>query len=565
MPIASAAITRKVIETMRSGAEILADQLILNGADTAFGVPGESYLAVLDAFHARRDRLRFIATRQEGGAAFMAEAWGKLTGKPGLAFATRGPGATNASIGVHTAMQDSTPMILFIGQVGSDDVEREAFQEIDYRRMFSPIAKWAAQIDRADRMPEMIQRAYAVAMSGRPGPVVLALPEDMLSAASDAMDAKAVVPAKAAPQRADMARLMEMLAAAKRPLAILGGPGWSEAGAAGIRSFLESWSLPAVTAFRAKDRLDNAHPLYVGDLGIGADPALVKRVAEADLLLVIGARLDEMTTGAYSRIAVPTPQQALVHVFPSADEINRNAHAALGIASHLEAFAEAAAYLKPENAVAWGEWANEARARYERYIVPVSPPGEVNPSAIFAALRERLPPDAILTNGAGNYAGWLHRFHLHRRLHTQLAPLSGAMGYGVPAAIAAKLRHPERMVIANAGDGCFLMNGQEMATAMQYGAPIVVLVWDNGSYGTIRMHQERAYPGRVSGTDLRNPDFAAYARAFGAAGFTVARTEEFSDAFEAAVASGCPALVHIKTDVEAISPSTTITALRAGR
>lgn len=548
---------------MRTGAEILADQLILNGADTAFGVPGESYLAVLDAFHARRDRLRFVATRQEGGATFMAEAWGKLTGRPGLAFATRGPGATNASIGVHTATQDSTPMILFIGQVGSDDVEREAFQEIDYRRMFSPIAKWAAQIDRADRVPEMIQRAYAVAMSGRPGPVVLALPEDMLRATSDVADALPVVPARAAPQRSDMAKLGEILAGAERPLAVLGGPGWSDAAAAGIRRFLEVWGIPAVTAFRAKDRLDNAHPLYAGDLGIGADPALVKRVADADVLLVLGARLDEMTTGAYTRIALPTPKQALVHVFPAADEINRHARAALGIAADLEAFAEAAAYLTPDKAISWAAWATDARAAYDRYIEPVSPPGEVNPSAIFAALRDRLPPDAILTNGAGNYAGWLHRFHLHRRLHTQLAPLSGAMGYGVPAAIAAKLRHPERMVIANAGDGCFLMNGQEMATAMQYGAPIVVLVWDNGSYGTIRMHQEREYPGRVSGTDLRNPDFAAYARAFGAAGFTVTRTEDFAEAFEAAVACGRPALIHIKTDVEAISPSTTISALRA--
>jgi len=464
---------------------------------------------------------------------------------------------------VHTAMQDSTPMILFIGQVGSDDVEREAFQEIDYRRMFSPIAKWAAQIDRADRVPEMIQRAYAVAMSGRPGPVVLALPEDMLRATSDVADALPVVPARAAPQRADMATLAEMLNTAERPLAILGGPGWTDAGAAGVRTFLEAWSLPAVTAFRAKDRLDNAHPLYVGDLGIGADPALVKRVAEADLVLVVGARLDEMTTGAYTRIALPTPKQKLVHVFPSADEINRHAHAALGIVAHLEAFAEAAAYLKPETPSSWTAWAGEARAAYKRYVAPVSPPGQVNPSAIFADLRDMLPPDAILTNGAGNYAGWLHRFHLHRRLHTQLAPLSGAMGYGVPAAIAAKLRHPERLVIANAGDGCFLMNGQEMATAMQYGAPIVVLVWDNGSYGTIRMHQERDYPGRVSGTDLRNPDFAAYARAFGAAGYTVERTEDFAAALEAAISCGRPALIHIKTDVEAISPSTTISALRA--
>ncbi|BCW88511.1 Acetolactate synthase isozyme 2 large subunit [Alphaproteobacteria bacterium SO-S41] len=548
---------------MRTGAELLVDQLILNGVDTAFGVPGESYLAVLDAMHDRRDRFRFVACRQEGGAAFMAEAWGKLSNAPGVCFVTRGPGATNASIGVHTAMQDSTPMILFIGQVGSVDVEREAFQEIDYRRFFSPICKWAAQIDRADRVPEFVQRAFAVAMSGRPGPVVLALPEDMLVATSDVLDARTVVAARAAPAPSDVARLAGMLAEAERPLAILGGPGWSVEAARHIRTFLERCEIPAVTAFRAKDRLDNAHTLYVGDLGIGADPALVKRVAEADLLLVLGARLDEMTTGAYERIAVPTAIQKLVHVFPDAGELNRVTAADLAICAHIETFAEVAERLSISAAPRWSGWAKQARQAYERFIAPVSPPGAVNPSAIFAGLRERLPQDAILTNGAGNYAGWLHRFHLHRQLHTQLAPLSGAMGYGFPAAIAAKLKHPERVVIANSGDGCFLMNGQEMATAVQYGANIISLVWDNGSYGTIRMHQERNYPGRVSGTDLVNPDFAALARSYGAAGFTVEKTADFEGAFEAALASGKPALIHIKTDVEAITPTTTISALRA--
>jgi acetolactate synthase-1/2/3 large subunit len=550
---------------MRTGAELLVDQLILNGVDTAFGVPGESYLPVLDAMYERSGKLRFISCRQEGGAAFMAEAWGKLSNAPGVCFATRGPGATNASIGVHTARQDSTPMILFIGQVGSDHVEREAFQEIDYRRMFGSIAKWSAQIDRADRVPEFIQRAFAVATSGRPGPVVLALPEDMLSASSDAVDARAVAAARPAPSRDDMNALAAMLGQAKRPLAILGGPGWTTKAAAQVQAFLERWSLPACTSFRAKDRLDNAHPLYVGDLGIGADPKLVKRVAEADLLLVIGSRLDEMTTGAYERIAVPTPAQKLVHVFPDSGELHRVSHADLAIAAHIERFAASLSDLEPSAEPAWLSWTKAARAAYDSYIHPVSPPGRVNPSAIFAWLRDRLPHDAILTNGAGNYAGWLHRFHLHRQLHTQLAPLSGAMGYGYPAAIAAKLKHPGRMVVSNSGDGCFLMNGQEMATAMQYDVPAVSLVWDNASYGTIRMHQERAYPGRVSGTDLTNPDFAAYARAFGAAGFTVERTEDFAEAFEGAVAAGKPALIHIKTDVEAITPSTTISALRAAK
>ncbi len=548
---------------MRTGAELLVDQLILNGADTAFGVPGESYLAVLDAIHARQDRFRFIACRQEGGAAFMAEAWGKLTGRPGIAFVTRGPGATNASIGVHTAMQDSTPMILFIGQVGSSDVEREAFQEIDYRRFFSPIAKWAAQIDRAERVPEFIQRAYAIAMAGRPGPVVLALPEDMLVDKADAGDALAVTPVRAAPQPSDIVRLREMLAEAEHPLVLLGGPGWSDFSAASVKSFLHRWNLPATTTFRAKDRLDNTDRCYVGDLGIGADPKLVKRVADADLLLVIGARLDEMTTGAYERIGVPLAKQRLVHVFPDANELHRVTRAELAIPAHMDAFAAALNGTTLTAPVRWDAWTKAARADYEAFIQPVSPPGALNPSAIHAWLRERLPEDAIVTNGAGNYAGWVHRFHVHRRLHTQLAPLSGAMGYGFPAAIAAKLKHPERLVIAHAGDGCFLMNGQELATAVQYGANLIICVWDNGSYGTIRMHQERNYPGRVSGTDLRNPDFAALAESYGAAGFTVTRTEDFTAAFESAAQAGRPALIHIKMDVEAITPTSTISSLRA--
>ena len=548
---------------MRTGAELLVDQLILNGVTRAFGVPGESYLAVLDAIHARRNAIEFIMCRQEGGAAFMAEAWGKLSNAPGICFVTRGPGATNASIGVHTAMQDSTPMILFIGQVGTTDIEREAFQEIDYRRMFSPIAKWAAQIDHASRVPEFIQRAFTIAMSGRPGPVVLALPEDMLTAVSDALDARPVRIAEPAPRPEDIATLAAMLAKAERPLAILGGPGWTKTAAHSVREFLESWSLPACTSFRAKDRLDNMHPLYVGDLGIGADPKLVKRVAEADLLIAIGPRLDEMTTGTYERIAVPTASQTLVHIFPDPNELNRVTAADLAICSTVEAFGEALSVMGAPDECAWSPWARAGRSAYETYIQPVSPPGQVNSSAIFAWLRNRLPPDTIMTNGAGNYAGWIHRFHLHRQLHTQLAPLSGAMGYDYPSAVAAKLKHPGRMVIANSGDGCFLMNGQELATAVQYGANVIGLVWDNASYGTIRMHQERHYPGRVSGTDLVNPDFAAYARAFGAAGFTVERTEDFEAAFEAAARENRPSIIHIKTDVEAITPSTTLSAIRA--
>lgn len=548
---------------MRTGAELLIDQLILNGVDTVFGVPGESYLAALDAIHERRSRIRYIACRQEGGAAFAAEAWGKLSDAPGICFVTRGPGATNAAIGVHTAMQDSTPMILFAGQVGSDHVEREAFQEIDYRRMFSGVAKWAAQIDRADRVPEFIQRAYNVAMSGRPGPVVLALPEDMLVASANADDARPVTIAEPGVRPEDLHALRAELQAAERPIAILGGPGWTASAADSIRAFLDHWQIPACTSFRAKDRLDNAHPLYVGDLGIGADPALVKRLADADLLLVIGPRLDEMTTGGYGRIGAPNAKQRLIHVHPDAAELNRVTAADLPVCAGVGAWGSAAAWLMPSQPVGWSDWAKAARADYERFTRPVTPPGRVNPSAIFAWLRDRLPADAIMTNGAGNYAGWLHRFHLHRRLKTQLSPQSGAMGYGLPAAIAAKLKHPERMVISHSGDGCFLMNGQELATAMQYDAPTISLVWDNGSYGTIRMHQEREYPGRVSGTDLRNPDFAALARAYGAAAFTVEATDEFADAFSDAERAGRAALIHIKTDVEAITPATTLSAIRA--
>jgi acetolactate synthase I/II/III large subunit len=551
---------------MPTGAELLIDQLIALGATRAFGVPGESYLAALDAMSARANAFSFVTCRQEGGAAFMAEADGKLTGAPGLCFVTRGPGATNASIGVHTAMQDSTPMILFIGQVATSDIEREAFQEIDYRRMFGSLAKWAAQIDHAHRVPEMVARAWHVATSGRPGPVVLALPEDMLSAAAEAaiVEPRAFVPGGVAFSGA-IEDVVAGLAKAERPLVLLGGPGWTENAFEAARLFAEAWDLPVATAFRAKDKFDNAHPSYAGDCGIGAAAYLEKAIAESDLLFVIGARLDEMTTNAWARLASPLAAQRLVHVHVSAGELNKVTRADFAFQgsplsfldemNRLTGLRNAAPVRRESRAV--------LRAAYEAFIAPVSPPGAVNPSAIFNALRERLPHDTIMTNGAGNYAGWLHRFWLHRRLGTQLAPQSGAMGYGTPAAIAAKLRFPERIVIANAGDGCFLMNGQELATAVQHNAAIVILVWDNGSYGTIRMHQEREFPGRVSGTDLKNPDFAALARAYGAAGFSVNRTEDFAAAFDAALAANRPALIHIKTDVEAITPAATLSAIRA--
>ncbi|MBP6012772.1 MAG: thiamine pyrophosphate-binding protein [Alphaproteobacteria bacterium] len=550
------------MSNLRTGGQILVDQLKIHGADLAFCVPGESYLAVLDALYDGRDQIRLITCRHEAGAANMAEAYGKLTGKPGICFVTRGPGATHASIGLHTAFQDSTPMILFIGQVARDQTEREAFQEIDYRRMLGPLTKWVAEVPSADRLPEFISRAFHTAVSGRPGPVALALPEDMLTERMAAVDSRPYQRVEAAPRAEDMARLAEILSSAERPIAVLGGGGWTAKACDEVRRFLEVWNLPAVTSFRGKDRLDNRHSLYAGDMGIGIDPKLGARIAQADVLVVIGPRLGEMTTNGYTRVVPPVPAQRLVHVFPAAEELNRVYQAELGIVSGIEAFAKAAAVTKPPAVIRWREWAKTARADYEAFVKPVAVVGDVNPSEIFAWLNERLPEDAILTNGAGNYAGWLHRFHLHRRFNTQLAPTSGAMGYGVPAAIGAKAVHPDRIVIGCAGDGCFLMNGQELATAAQYGLNVIILVFNNGMYGTIRMHQEREYPARVVGTDLVNPDFAAYAKAFGFWSATVRATDAFKPAFEAALASGKPALIEIITPPDAISPTATLSGIR---
>jgi acetolactate synthase-1/2/3 large subunit len=549
------------LSNLRTGGQILVDQLKIHGVDLAFCVPGESYLAVLDAL-VDAPKIELITCRHEAGAANMAEAYGKLTGKPGICFVTRGPGATHASIGLHTAFQDSTPMILFIGQVARDQTEREAFQEIDYRRMLGPLTKWVAEIPSADRVPEFVSRAFHTAVSGRPGPVALALPEDMLTERMEARDSKAYARVEAAPRAEDMAKLAEILSSAERPLAVLGGGGWTAKACEDVRRFLEVWQLPAVTSFRGKDRLDNRHALYAGDMGIGIDPKLGARIAQADVLVVIGPRLGEMTTNGYARITPPVPQQRLIHVYPGAEELNRVYQAELGIPSGIEAFAKAAAVTRPPAVIRWREWAKAARADYEAWVRPVAVEGAVNPSEIFAWLNERLPDDAILTNGAGNYAGWLHRFYLHKQFRTQIAPTSGAMGYGVPAAIGAKALHRDRVVVACAGDGCFLMNAQELATAAQYDLGVVFLVFNNGMYGTIRMHQEREYPGRVSATDLKNPDFAAYAKAFGFWSTTVRTTAAFKPAFEEALASGRPALIEIVTNPEAITPTSTLSGIR---
>ncbi len=548
--------------TSRTGGEALVEALEIHGADHAFCVPGESYLAVLDALYGARASIRLITCRQEGGAANMAEAYGKLTGKPGICFVTRGPGATNASIGVHTAFQDSTPMILFIGQADQSMLDREAFQEVDFRAMFAPLAKWSAEIRDPNRIPEYVARAFHTAVSGRPGPVVLSLPEDVLFGECSVPATKPYVKSEPSPSRADMEKFAGLLARAKSPLLMLGGPGWNAQAIEDARTFAQNFDLPVCTSFRAKDRFDNTHKNYCGDMGIGADPKLVKRLKESDLLIVVGARLGEMTTDGYTRIEAG---RTLVHVHPGADELNRVYQADLPILSGVAPFLREAAGLNAPRNIAWRESTEAARANFEAWAKPVDAPGAVNPSDIFAWLNKHLPADAILANGAGNYAGWLHRFYLYRGYPTLIGPTSGAMGYGVPASVAAKLLHPERTVVSCAGDGCFLMNGQELATAVQYEAAIIVLVFDNGIYGTIRMHQEREYPGHVIGTDLKNPDFVALARSYGALGFHVKRTDDFAQAFHEAQTSKKPALIHITLDPEAISPTTTLSKLRAAK
>jgi len=535
----------------RHGGKVLVDQLVVHGADTVYSVPGESFLALLDGLY--DSPIRLITCRHEAAAANMADADGKLTGRPGIAVVTRGPGATQASVGVHTAFQDSTPLILLVGQVASDQEEREAFQEIDYRRMFGPMAKWVAQIDRTDRIPEYVARAFATACAGRPGPVVLALPEDMLAAEVDVPDAEPFHVVQPHPAPEQIEQLRALLERAERPLVLLGGAGWTPRASADIRAFVEGNELPAGAAFRRQDALDNDSPSYAGDVGIGLNPRLAARVRETDLLLVVGPRLGEMTTSGYTLV----DGQTLVHVHPGAEELGRVYRPALPILSGMEPFAAAVRDLRVEHG--WN--ARQAHTDFELWQQHDRPPGTMDPAACIAHLRERVP-DAIVTNGAGNFSTWVHRFWRFHDYPTQLAPTSGAMGYGVPAAVAAKLRHPDRTVLCFAGDGDFLMSGSELATAAQYEAPIVVILFDNGMYGTIRMHQERHYPGRVVGTDLVNPDFAAYAESFGAHGETLTDTSEFPDALERALAAGRSSVLALKLDPEAINPRTTLSRIR---
>jgi acetolactate synthase I/II/III large subunit len=546
-----------------TGARLIVDALVTHGVERVFCVPGESFLAVLDSLHDETARIQTVVCRHEAAAANMAEAVGKLTGRPGIAIVTRGPGATHASIGVHTAFQDSTPMILLIGQCAREHMDREAFQEIDYRRMFGQMAKWVAQIDDPRRIPEYMSHAFHLATSGRPGPVVLALPEDVLSDACDAVPgAPRYQRVAAAPAPAQMQRLSEMLSAARKPFVIAGGSGWTPEATADFATFAQAWQLPVGCAFRFQDTLDNEHPNYAGDVGLGINPALAARIREADLLLVLGPRMGESTTGGYTLLDIPKTKQTLIHVHQGAEELGRVYSADLPIVSGMPEMAAALVALKAPAQPAWTGAIEEAHAAYLEWRAPRPMLGDVQLGEIMASLRERLPADAIVTNGAGNYATWLHRHYSYRHYRSQLAPTSGAMGYGVPAAIAAKSLYPDRMVVAFAGDGCFMMSSQELATAMQYALPVIFIVVNNAQFGTIRMHQERHYPNRVHGTGLTNPDFAAYARAFGAHGERVETTAQFMPAFERAVSSGLPSILEIRIPQDASTPGATLEQIR---
>jgi acetolactate synthase-1/2/3 large subunit len=557
---------------LRPAGHALVEALIAQGIDTAFGVPGESFLAALDGFYEHSERIRFIACRHEGGASYMAEAQGKLTGRPGICFVTRGPGASNAAIGLHTAFQDSTPMIVFIGQVASEQRDREAFQEVDYRQMFGPgtlgFAKWVGELQDADRLPEYVARAFHTALQGRPGPVVLALPEDMLRAPTAAPVLPRIEPALAAPAPEALLELRAVLARASRPFVIAGGSGWTAGACEALERFAERWQLPVGCAFRFQDVFDNRHSHYAGDVGIGINPKLAARIGEADLVIAIGARLGEMTTGGYELLKPPRPRQMLVHIHSGAEELGRVYAADLLLHSSMVCAAPALAALEPPTELPWHEWTGAAHADYEANLVP-APVAPLDMAEIVKTIARLVPLDSVLTNGAGNFSGWLHRYYRYPGLRhggrTQLAPTSGAMGYGLPAAVAAALLQPQRTIVNLAGDGDFLMTSQEMATAIAHGVKrLVSIVVDNSSYGTIRMHQEREYPGRVSGSDLGNPDFAALARAYGWwAGERVDTTAAFAPALRAALDCGRPALIHLRLEADVITSRTTLTAIRA--
>jgi len=546
---------------MRTGGQILVDQLKIHGVDTAFCVPGESYLAALDALHDAPE-IRLLTCRHEANAANMAEAHGKLTGRPGICFVTRGPGACHAVVGLHTAFQDSSPMILFVGQVGRSMMEREAFQEMDFRRFFGQVSKWSAEIQDPARVPELVSQAFHVATSGRPGPVVLSLPEDMLVEMAGVGDAKAYRAVQAHPGPDDMAELRAKLAAAKRPVLMLGGGTWTPGAVADITAFAEANSLPVSCAFRNQDRFDNYHPQYIGEIGIGSNPALIARLQETDLLIAVGPRLGEMTTQGYSLLDIPNPKQPLVHIHPDPEELGKVYRAELPINSGMVGFAAAAKAMTPVDSSAWADSVEEARQEYLSYIEIEATVGDLDMADVLRVLRERLPKDSLVANDAGNFAGWAHRYLPFSTYPSQVGPTNGAMGYGVPAALAAALIYPSRTTVCFVGDGGFLMAANERATALQYDLKPIYLVINNGMFGTIRMHQEREYPGREVATELRNPDFAAYAQSFGAFGEIVERSEDFAGALDRALAADKVAVLELRTDKEAINPRTTLTAVR---
>ena len=550
----------------RSGAEVLIDALRLNSVERIFSIPGESYLAALDALYDRGE-IDLVVCRNEGGAAFMAEADAKLTGRPGVCFVTRGPGATNASGGLHVALQDSTPMILLIGQIARKDIDREAFQEIDYRRMFSQVAKWVAQIDDAERIPEYVNRAFAVATAGRPGPVVLALPEDMLTDSALARDANPWQTVHTAPATADIERCRSMLAAAEAPLIIVGGSRWHADLRQPLQDFAAANAIPLINSFRCQDFVDNEHACYAGDLGLGVNPALTQRIRQSDCLLVIGARLGEMTTGGFSLIDIPCPTQRLIHVYPDPEELGHVYQPELAINADSASFISAltAADETAEISAARRQLLEDARRDYTDWNAPIDSADELQLARIIHRMRALLADDAIVCNGAGTNTGWLHRFFRYRGYRTQLAPTSGTMGYGLPAAVAAKMRYPERRVIAFCGDGDFMMISQELATAMQYRTGIIVIVVNNGTYGTIRMHQEREYPGRVIGTDMVNPDFVKLAEAHGALAERVETCDQFETAFERAREADRLALIELRLDPEILTPTATVSSLRQAK
>ena len=567
---------QQTVKPAQMGGHLLVECLIAQGVTHAFGVPGESYLAVLDGFHKYQEQIQFVTCRQEGGAAFMADAQGRLTGRPGVCFVTRGPGATNASIGVHTGFQDSTPMVLFVGDVATETRDREAFQEVDFCSFFGPstkgMAKRVERIDDAKRIPEYVARAFATAMNGRPGPVVLVLPEDMLTHEVASRPLPKLEPVEAWSDPGSLRQLREMLLSAQKPFVIAGGGGWTVQSAQALQRFAENWQLPVGNAFRFQDTFDNFHPLYAGDVGIGINPKLAQRIKESDLIIAIGPRLGEMTTSGYTLLEVPKPKHKLVHIHASAEELNRVYHADLAICATMNAAARSLEVLTAPSSVPWSDWATQANADYQANTkaqalagLPAdSVNGLVNMPEVVAALQRHLPADAVLTNGAGNFASWIHRYYKHHGLSkghkTQLAPTVGAMGYGVPAGIAASVL-TGRVAFTIAGDGDFLMNGQELATATQHGAKSIVVLLNNAMYGTIRMHQERDFPTHNMGSHLNNPHFANLAKAYGYEGIRISKTEEFEPALVAALARHQGTLIEIMLDPEVITTRGTLSAI----